>query len=52
MDQRDFDFRCDRKTAKKLSRAMSKGEWKKLTRAEANALEDFITELLMQVGCE
>jgi hypothetical protein len=47
--ERDFDFRIDMKTARKLKAAMHKGEWKKLTKAEASALEDLITELLMQV---
>jgi len=46
---RDFDFRIDMKTARKLKSAMHKGEFKKLTKAEASALNDLICELLMQV---
>jgi hypothetical protein len=47
--ERYFDFRIDMKTARRLMSAMHKGVFMKLTKAEASALEDLITELLMQV---
>lgn len=45
----DFELRLDMKSARKLKSAMGKGVWNKLTPKEAEVLEDFITELLMQV---
>ena len=48
-DERDFDFRIDMKTARKLKAALHKGVFTKLTKAETSALEDLVCELLMQV---
>jgi hypothetical protein len=48
----DVTIRLDPKTAKKLMEAMSKGTFDKLTPAQASAIEDFVVELSIQVGCE
>jgi hypothetical protein len=43
-------FTLDRKEAKLLMKAMLKGEWNKLTKPQADALDNFLTELLIEVG--
>jgi len=47
--ERDFDFRIDMKTARKLKAALHKAVFTKLTKSEASAIEDLVCELLMQV---
>lgn len=50
--KRDVTIRLEHKTAKKLMEAMSKGVFDKLTPAQADAIEDFVVELQIQVMCE
>jgi hypothetical protein len=46
----DFRISLEKRNAKKLLSALQKGKFDDLTRAELNALEDLITDLLMEVG--
>ena len=48
----DVTIRLEHKAAKKLMEAMNKGTFDKLTPAQADAIEDFVVELQIQVGCE
>ena len=48
----DVTIRLEHKAAKKLREAMGKGTFDKLTPAQADAIEDFVVELQIQVGCE
>lgn len=48
----DVTIRLEHKAAKKLMEAMGKGTFDKLTPAQADAIEDFVVELQIQVGCE
>ena len=50
MEQSTVTIRLDRKDAKKLCEAMSKGTWDKLTPKQADVLESFIVDLQIEVG--
>jgi trehalose/maltose hydrolase-like predicted phosphorylase len=47
--KRDITLTLTHKEAKKLLEAFSKGTFDKLTKAQANALAEFHTELLIEV---
>jgi hypothetical protein len=48
----DVTIRLEHKAAKKLMEAMGKVTFDKLTPAQADAIEDFVVELQIQVMCE
>lgn len=49
---RDVTIRLDHKVAKKLMEAMGKSTFDKLTPSQADAIEDFVVELQIQVMSE